>query len=181
MNSQKASCDFLAPLKAWFFRARQAAAVAALLLVSSCALLQPRIDGERVNFRVTAQGGNLREVAFLIPVEGRLTHVQVLHPAQGGGREIVWSSRGSSDVASLNAHGLRHSVGYGLDHGGLTQEVAARTLLDGEVYVVYVTVVDRAGKVLRGGAVFAASAEEGVGYGCDSIRECSAYLLSTVT
>jgi hypothetical protein len=160
---------------------RYAIVIAAALLASSCATRSPCVEGERVNFRVSALGDNLREMAFHVPVEGNLTHIQVLRQTSGGDRETVWSSHGTSDIASLNAHGFRESIGYGLDHDGLVQDNAASPLRDGHIYIVYVTVVDSSGKELRGGTVFVASDQDGVSYHCDSVEQCSAYLLSEIT
>ena len=160
---------------------RYATVIAVALFAASCAIRSPCVDGERVNFRVSALGDNLREMAFHLPVKGRLTHVQVLRQTSAGNREMVWSSHGASDIASLNAHGLRESIGYGLDHGGLVQDNAASPLLDGQIYIVYVAVVDSSGKELRGGTVFVASEQDGVSYHCDSVEQCSAYLLSEIT
>lgn len=160
---------------------RYATLVAITFLVSACTLLSPRIDGVRVDFRVSAVGRSLGEIAFFIPVKGRLTHIQVLHPTSTGGREVVWSSNGAAVIASLSAHGFRDSIGYGLDYEGLVPDALPRPLADAEIYVVYVTVINESGKELRGGTVFIASEREGVDYGCDSVEECSSYLLSTIT
>ena len=160
---------------------RHLALLALTLLLPGCALFSPRVDGARVNFRVSVLGGNLHEIAFFVPVQGRLTQVQVFRPKPDGGREIVWSSHGAAPVASLTAHGCRDCVGYGLDYEGLVQDSAGRPLENVEIYVVHVTVLDEKGRELRGAAVFIASEREGVEYGCDSVSECVAYLQSTVT
>jgi hypothetical protein len=151
------------------------------LLLTACALFSTRIDGTRVDFRLSAAGRNLQEIAFFIPARGRLTHIEVLRRAPEGGRRTVWSAHGVTPVDSLTARGFRDSIGYGVDTVGLTQDVAAAPLVDSEIYVVYVTVTDDAGRTLRGGTVFLASEKEGVDHGCDSIKECSAYALSTIT
>lgn len=151
------------------------------LLLSACALFPPRIDGTSVDFRLWAFGQDLQHIAFVVPVSGTLTEIEVLRPTADGRRQLVWRSHGSSAVAALSAYGHRESIGYGSEYPGFMQDVAAPALVDGEIYVVYVTLKDETGRERRGGTVFLASEREGVDYGCDSVRECMRYIVSTIT